>query len=105
MPKAKKSKEKEGIVTAKIIPTKDITSERIYANFVTIDHSAFDFTLRFCDIGAPTETEKVKIAKDKTINAPIQVEIIAPINLIPALINALTINYNKYNETYEKQKK
>lgn len=105
MAKGKKSSKETAPVTAKIIPSKDVQSERIYANFVVIEHTSFDFSIKFCDFSPPDEKDKANIIQTKTIKAPIQAEIVIPTTLVESLIKALTVNYGEYLKLYGKQQK
>lgn len=79
-----------------IIPSKEIVSERIYSNFVSISHSQYDTTLTFCDVLPIDDTQKMEIGKTKKLNAPIQAEIVIPNSLVEPLIKALSVNYEKH---------
>lgn len=98
MPKAKIKDKTKATIELQIIPSKEIVSERIYSNFVTVNHSPYDFTLTFCDILPIDDTQKIDIEKIKKLNAPIQAEIVIPTPLVEPLIKALSENY----ETYKK---
>lgn len=87
----------------KLIPTKEIQSERIYANFFTVNHGPYDFTLTFCDAQPPQSHEAISRAtSEETLEAPVQVEIAVPVPLLPQIIQALQTNYDAYRKAYIK---
>ena len=49
-------------IEVKFIPSDELISNRLYANYVQVTHSPFDFTLRFCD--APSILDVKKVIKD-----------------------------------------
>ena len=89
----------------KIIPTKEIISERVYANFFSVNHGPIDFTFIFCDVQPPvTEEEIKKLKADQILKAPVQVEIAVPVALVEQIIEALNKNFEIYKKTYGKDK-
>lgn len=101
MPKDKKKDEIKTPIKPQIIqiiPSKEVVSERIYSNFVSINHSPYDSTLTFCDILPIDNTQKLDIEKIKKLNVPIQVEIVIPNSLVESLIQALSKNYEKHKD-------
>jgi len=84
-------------VEVRVMPTKEIVSDRIYSNYVQVSHSLYDSTLTFCDI-PPADSEQINadILKSKKMNAPIQVEVVIPNSLVEPLIKALTESYEKH---------
>lgn len=95
---AKKSK----VVAVKIQPMEKEEKGRIYSNYIIVRHTPFDFTLEFCEI---LPVKGIEAVDGGTAIADIKVKLALPIKLIPSLISALTDNYKKYEEAYEKEKK
>jgi hypothetical protein len=102
---AKQKEVQAKAVQVNIIPTKETQSERIYANFLSVNHGPFDFTLTFCDTQPPADQEEAKkVVKEGVIKAPVQIEIAVPVDLIPLIIDALNTNYEDYLKTHGKSK-
>jgi len=101
MSKVKKKDETKATIKLQIIPSKEIASKRIYSNFVSINHSPYDFTLTFCDILPVDDAQKLDIKKSNKLNAPIQAEIVIPSSLVEPLIKALSQNYETYKIKYK----
>jgi hypothetical protein len=102
----KESKPKPGMVQVTIVPSKEDVSERIYANFLSVNHGPVDFTLTFCDTPTPFGEEEVKrAAVEKVIKSFVQAEIVVPVALIEPIIEALKTNYEVYKKHYGKGNK
>jgi len=81
----------------KIQPSTDIPVYRLHSNHVEVTQSPYDFTLRFCDITPISNIKEVQ--KTKGIHKiPIVSEIAIPFSLVKPLIDALQIQYDKYEE-------
>jgi hypothetical protein len=83
-------------VTVSVVPTKEKVSQRIYSNFVQVNHSPHDFTLTFCDILPVTENNKQELIKTQKLDAPIQAEIVISHSLVEPLMKALAESYAKF---------
>ncbi len=78
-----------------LIPSDELLPSRLYANYVQVGQSPYDFTLRFCD--ATPISDLKKIVADKGIHKiPLVAEIAIPFDLMPGLIKALQIQYKKH---------
>lgn len=85
-----------------VVPDNTIVSKRIYANFVAVNQSAHDFSLRFCD--APPVHDIKKVMDNAGVHpAPVIAEIALPLAVIPALIKALQTQYNKRGEAVQEK--
>ena len=104
MPKTK-AKDKPRATQVTIVPSKEDVSERIYANFFSVNHGPLDFTLTFCDAPVPSGDDIKRVIADKVIKAFVQAEIVVPIALIQPIIEALKTNYEVYEKNYGKGNK
>lgn len=101
----KKKETKIEHVQVKMVPSTDSQSERIYANFVSVNHTPYDFTLTFCDAQPPhNEEERKAMISEKVLKAAVQVEIAIPTALIEPLMRALGENLERFKKTYGKDK-
>ena len=72
-----------------IVPDDTGDEARTYANFCSISHTPFDFTLTFCEVLPPTEKAVREAATDRVLKAPVRSRIVVPMGFVPNLINAL----------------
>jgi len=88
------------LLPIEIVPVgyKEITP--VYANFVNINHTPFDFTLTFCEASPVYKDELEKVKESARLEAPTKARIVIPANLVPALISALQENYDKYKDSF-----
>jgi hypothetical protein len=103
--KAKIEVKEEKGVTVAIVPHEKVEMERIYSNFVAVRHTPYDFTLEFCEFLPVSEGSNQEVRKSKQVNAEIKAKILMPTQIIPALIEALADNYDKYEKTYGEKAK
>lgn len=79
--------------------------KRIYANYFEVTHTEYDFTFTFCDtdISALSRIEIIEELKKepKELEIPIVAKIAIPTILVPKIIKALKINYEKYSQKLE----
>jgi hypothetical protein len=62
---------------------------RIYANFCAIAHTPFDVTLAFCDV-LPLSEKDIRMAEaDHVVRAPVKVEVVMPLQVLPDLVKVL----------------
>lgn len=80
-----------------------IPYNRFYSNFIYIQHTMYDFSLRFCDMQPIYDIKEIKDTKTKPMS--IVSEAVVPAKIIPGLVNALIDSYNKYQEAYGDGKK
>ena len=72
-----------------IMPDEASDEPRTYANFCSISHTPFDFTLTFCEVLPPTEKVVREAATNRVLKAPVRARIVVPMGFVPNLINAL----------------
>ena len=89
-------------VTARFVPDNTQPAPRFYSNFCVVRHTPFDFNIEFCELAALHEDEQEELVKapEKIIRAPVRVEVVLPPKLIPAVIEALQVNYKRFLEHY-----
>ena len=88
-----------------IVPDEPSDVARTYANFCAISHTPFDFTLTFCEVLPPSETE-VREADDddqqpdavRQLRAPVRARIVVPAQFVPSLITALQEHARAFSE-------
>ena len=84
-----------------ILPEEDSTAPRTYANFCSIAHTPFDFTLTFCEVMPLSEKEIREAEADHIVRAPIRSRIVLPVQFIPTLIAALQENMRIFSESHQ----
>jgi hypothetical protein len=72
-----------------IIPDEPGNEPRSYANFCSISHTPFDFTLTFCEVMPLSESDIKAAESEQIVRAPIKSKIVVPVQLIPNLVAAL----------------
>ena len=86
-----------------IVPADDPPDQptpRTYANFCSIAHTPFDFTLTFCEVMPLTEKEIKNAESDHIVHAPVRVKIVVPVQFIPNLLGALQEHWRVFSEQY-----
>jgi hypothetical protein len=83
-----------------IVPDDQPGEPRIYANFCSIAHTPFDFTLTFCEVMPLSEKEDRAAEQDQTVRAPVRARIVVPVQFVPNLIAALQEHMRVFSETY-----
>ena len=88
-------------VKIKIVPDPTIETPypRIYSNYVAVQSTPFDFTLRFCD-AVPIFDQPKGGAEIVENHVPIIAEIVLPVAIFPSLIDAMKQQYDNYLKTY-----
>ena len=82
-----------------IIPDEQPGEPRIYANFCSIAHTPFDFTLTFCEM-APLSEKDIRAAESEhVVRAPIKSRVVLPVQVVPTLIAALQEQMRIYTES------
>jgi hypothetical protein len=80
--------------------TSDVSLPRTYANFCSIAHTPFDFTLTFCEV-LPLSEKEIKAAESEhVVRAPVRVKIVVPVQFVPNLIAALQEHWRVFTESY-----
>lgn len=100
---AKKKAAEEKTVPIQLAP--DVKEERhpnrFYSNFIQVQHSPYDFTLRFCD-ATPIYDMDLVIKEGGNHRVPVIAEAVIPIEVFPLLIKAMTDKYKQYQDIYGK---
>jgi hypothetical protein len=82
-----------------IVPDEASDEPRIYANFCSIAHTPFDFTLTFCEVLPPSEQAVREASGDRVLKAPVRSRIVVPVGFVPNLINALQDHLRSFSES------
>ena len=84
-----------------IVPDDDAGDvERVYANFCSVAHTPFDFTLTFCEVLPLSEKEIRTAEADHIVRAPVKARIVMPVQFVPTLIAALQENLRIFSESH-----
>jgi hypothetical protein len=83
-----------------IIPDEESAEPRTYANFCSIAHTPFDFTLTFCEVMPLSEKELRDAETDHIVRAPVRVRVVVPVQFVPNLIGALQEHMRVFSESY-----
>ena len=87
-------------ITFTIIPDETPGEPRIYANFCSIAHTPFDFTLTFGEVMPLSEKEVREAESQHTVKAPVRARIVVPVQFLPNLIGALQEHMRVFSESY-----
>ena len=101
--KAKPEKDGE-FLNIQLLPDLEPRLGKIYSNYISISHSPFDFTLRFCDAPSGGDIVRLKKGKNIPIEIPNLVDVVISPDMMPNLIEALKENYELYLMNYKKAK-
>jgi hypothetical protein len=82
-----------------IVPD-DTPAPRTYANFCSIAHTPFDFTLTFCEVMPLSEKEIKEAETEHIVRAPVRTKIVVPVQFVETLITALQEHMRVYSESY-----
>jgi len=83
-----------------IVPDEQAGEPRTYANFCSIAHTPFDFTLTFCEVMPLSERELKDAEKDHVVRAPVRSRVVVPVQFVPNLIAALQEHLRVFGESY-----
>ena len=83
-----------------IVPDEQPNESRTYANFCSIAHTPFDFTLTFCEVMPLSEKEVRTAANEHVVKAPVRARVVVPVQFVPNLIAALQEHWRVYSESY-----
>ena len=83
-----------------IIPDEQPGEPRIYANFCSIAHTPFDFTLTFCEVMPLSEQEVRAAASDHVVKAPVRARVVVPVQFLPNLVAALQEHMRVFSDSY-----
>jgi hypothetical protein len=82
-----------------IVPDEQSREPRIYANFCSIAHTPFDFTLTFCEVMPLSEQEVRDAEQEHVVRAPVRARIVVPVQFVPNLAAALQEHLRVFSET------
>lgn len=83
-----------------IVPDDGGNNQRVYANFCTIAHTPFDFTLTFCEVmPPPAEVEVPTSGAEPVLRAPVRARLAVPIHFLPTFVAALQEHMRLFAET------
>ena len=83
-----------------IVPDDQSTEPRTYANFCSIAHTPFDFTLTFCEVMPLSEKELRAAESDQVVRAPVRARVVVPVQFVPNLLAALQEHMRVFSESY-----
>jgi hypothetical protein len=83
-----------------IVPDEQPGESRTYANFCSIAHTPFDFTLTFCEVVPLSEQDVREAEQEHVIRAPVRTRVVVPVQFVPNLIAALQEQMRAFSETY-----
>ena len=83
-----------------IVPDETPGEPRTYANFCSIAHTPFDFTLTFCEVMPLSEKELRDAGHQHMVKAPVRARIVVPVQFLPNLVTALQEHMRVFSETY-----
>ena len=83
-----------------IVPDEQPGESRTYANFWSIAHTPFYFTLTFCEVMPLSEKELKEAEKDHVVRAPVRARVVVPVQFVPNLIAALQEHLRVFSESY-----
>jgi len=83
-----------------IIPEDSTMDPRTYANFCSIAHTPFDFTLTFCEVMPLSERELKAAEQEHVVRAPVRSRVVVPVQFVPNLIAALQEHMRVFSESY-----
>jgi hypothetical protein len=78
----------------------DAPAPRTYANFCSIAHTPFDFTLTFCEVMPLSEKEIREAESEHIVRAPVRTKVVVPVQFVPNLITALQEHWRVFSESY-----
>jgi hypothetical protein len=83
-----------------IVPDDSGNEPRSYANFCSIAHTPFDFTLTFCEVMPLSDKEIKQAEAEHVVRAPVKMKVVVPVQFVPNLINALQEHWRVFSESY-----
>ena len=83
-----------------IVPDDQPGDARTYANFCSIAHTPFDFTLTFCEVMPLSERELHEAEADHVVRAPVRAKVVVPVQFVPNLVAALQEHMRVFSESY-----
>jgi len=89
-------RELEGVEVKLRLPSIDEMPDRTYANFMQVNHTAWDFTLHFGHMVIPTEVPE----KTRDLEVKLVARITVPATLIRSIITALQTNLEVFEKAF-----
>lgn len=83
-----------------IVPDEQPGEPRTYANFCSIAHTPFDFTLTFCEVMPLSEQALRDAEQHHTVKAPVRSRVVVPVQFVPTLVAALQEHMRVFSETH-----
>src|SRR5436190_22905657 len=83
-----------------IVPDDNSTAPRTYANFCSIAHTPFDFTLTFCEVMPLSEKEIKEAESEHIVRAPVRTKVVVPVQFVSTLIAALQEHWRVFSDSY-----
>jgi hypothetical protein len=87
-------------VNFSIVPDEQPGEPRTYANFCSIAHTPFDFTLTFCEVMPLSEQVLKEAAANHVVKAPVRARVVVPVQFLPNLVAALQEHMRVFSESY-----
>ena len=78
----------------------DAPAPRTYANFCSIAHTPFDFTLTFCEVMPLSDKEIQQAESEHIVRAPVRTRVVVPVQFVPNLIAALQEHWRVFSDSY-----
>ena len=82
-----------------IVPDEQQGEPRTYANFCSIAHTPFDFTLTFCEVMPLSDKEIKEAEAEHIVRAPVRTKIVVPVQFVPNLIAALQEHWRVFSDS------
>ncbi len=83
-----------------IVPDEQPGEPRTYANFCSIAHTPFDFTLTFCEVMPLSEQEVRAAGSNHVVKAPVRARVVVPVQFLPNLVAALQEHMRVFSDSY-----
>ena len=83
-----------------IVPDEQSSEPRTYANFCSIAHTPFDFTLTFCEVMPLSEQQLRTAEQELLVKAPVRTRVVVPVQFVPTLVQALQEHMRVFSESY-----
>jgi hypothetical protein len=88
-------------IEVRFVPDITLEPQRVYSNYAEVNHTPYDFSLRFCD--AEPITPAMVAGKEKyEYRVPVVAHIVVPPRLVPIMISALSAQLKSYEAGYGK---
>lgn len=81
-----------------VVPDEPGDAPRVYSNFCALSHTPYDFTLTFCEVQPPTESDVRQVETNRVLRAPVRTQVVVPAQFVPNLIAALQSHLRTFSE-------